>query len=98
MDVYPGPTSSEIWEKSMRSEAALEHGVGDWSRYADTAYSAAMQSTRKFVISEMDSSTFYVPCSAIADTIHKVCHPCLPHGHLSNSRIKGSTLILMQLH
>ena len=72
---YAGPTSSEIWEKSMRSETALEHGVGDWSRYADSAYAAAMQSTRKFVISEMDSSTFYVPCTAIADTIHEVRPP-----------------------
>jgi hypothetical protein len=56
----------------MRSEAALEHGVGDWGRYADSQYSDAMQSTRKFVVSEMDSSDFYLPCSAIANTIHKV--------------------------
>jgi len=70
--VAAGPASSEIWEKSMRSEAALEHGVGDWARYADTQYSGAMQSTRKFVVSEMDSSDFYLPCSTIANTIHKV--------------------------
>jgi len=69
--VRPGPASSEIWEKSMRSETSLEHGVGDWSRYADTPYAAAMESTRRFVTSEMDSSSFYLPCTAIANTIHK---------------------------
>jgi len=62
----------------MRSETSLEHGVGDWSRYADTPYAAAMESTRRFVTSEMDSSSFYLPCTAIANTIHKVCPSCSP--------------------
>ena len=71
---YAGPVNSEIWNKSMKSERPLEGEAksGDWSRYADSSYGAAMASTREFVLSELDAKDFSLPCEAIAGTIYQV--------------------------
>lgn len=56
----------------MKSEQPLEKGTGDWGRYADSQYAAAMNSTRKFVLKELASRDFYLPCEAISAEVHKV--------------------------
>ena len=76
-----GPVDSEIWNKSMKSEQPLEGDTksGDWSRYADSSYGAAMASTREFVLSELDAKDFSLPCEAMAGTVYQVTRMKIYH-------------------
>lgn len=56
----------------MKARKPAEKGTGDWGLYKGTQYAAAMASTRKFVLAELESPDFYSPCSAIATKVYEV--------------------------
>ena len=64
--MHAGPVSSEIWDKGVKSTAAGEAGSGNWDIYSGTQYGAAMEATRKFLLQDMESKSFFLPCEDVA--------------------------------
>lgn len=79
LTLFVGPTSSEIWTKSLDKDSGLGRGneARSGRQSPSISYATAIGNTRLAMLGEMKSPRFFLPCQAIGDCICQVSSPCM---------------------